>query len=114
MAQQLLRVVASQGGQRRAAGGVGGAPLLAAAAEKLPPQLPTEPPAPKVAVRLRRALAAGWADQVPSIVRLGNNCHFARVVHELGNPQEQTMQVPRGCEVSTTVPPKGRWGTNVM
>ena len=57
LAAQLRRIVGAAA--RQPAMGA-----LAAACADLRQQLPTLPPPPKVAARLRRALAAGWADQV--------------------------------------------------
>jgi hypothetical protein len=57
LAAQLRRIVAAAA--RQPAMGA-----LGAACSDLKQPLPTLPPPPKVAARLRRALAAGWADQV--------------------------------------------------
>ncbi len=56
LAAQLQRIVASQ---LQHAG-----PLAAAAVAVAGKRLPMQPASPKVNLRLRRALAAGWADQV--------------------------------------------------
>jgi len=67
--------VAAQARQRDAAG------PLAAAGARLGAQLPTAPPPPNVAARLRRALAAGWADQVQHIEHC--DCHTCMVASVL-------------------------------
>lgn len=88
LAAQLRRIVAAAA--RQPAMGA-----LAAACSDLTRQLPTLPPAPKVAARLRRALAAGWADQVLLLAE--------GVCMQLGSGQLPCSRLCAGCSRTVEV-----------